>query len=151
VSPHVILQDGEEETAIRLTDNALARVMLTLSDHYPDQIDGMSAFWRLEAIGPLIQLPELDPWVRSRSEHGYEIDETIFLVAATAPLDAKGMEDMGLCRRSPPLPDFIRRWHMWQQAEQSDTAADELVFAIWPETSPDDWCGEWQPQRPSTP
>jgi hypothetical protein len=90
VSPHLILQDGAEETAIWLTDNPRARIMLTLRDHYGDQVAYHSACWRLFGIGPLLEQPELEPWVRSRTADRYEIDETIFLVAATAPLNARG-------------------------------------------------------------
>jgi hypothetical protein len=90
VSPHVILQDEAGESAIWLTDNPTARAMLTLRDHYDDQAAYHSACWRLWGIGPLVEQPELDPWVRSRTPERYEIDETIFLVVATAPLNARG-------------------------------------------------------------
>ena len=90
VSPHVILQDGADESASWLTDNPMAHAVLTLRDHYGDQAAYHSACWRLWGIGPLLERPELDPWVRSRTAGGYEIDETIFLVAATAPPNARG-------------------------------------------------------------
>jgi hypothetical protein len=89
VSPHVILQDGAEESAIWLTDNPMARVMLTLRDHYSDQAEYHSACWRLQGMGPLLEQPELDPWLGSRTGTRYEIHETIFLVAATAPLNSR--------------------------------------------------------------
>ena len=90
VSPHVILHDGAGETAIQLTDNPLARALLTLRDHYSDQVEYHSACWRLQGIGPQLEQPELDPWVKSRTENRCEIDESILLVAAAAPLNARG-------------------------------------------------------------
>jgi hypothetical protein len=65
--------------------------------------------------------------------------------------NAEGLGDMGFCLRFPPMPEFIRHWHMWQKAEQSHDIPDEIVFAVWPETSVEDWCGEWQTQEPPTP
>ena len=62
-----------------------------------------------------------------------------------------GMADMGFCRRFPPMPDFIRRWHMWQASQASTEAPDELVFRIWPETGDHAWCGEWQAQESPAP
>jgi hypothetical protein len=88
VSPHVILQDEGE--ALWLTDTPRNRVMMTLRDHYDDQASYHSACWRLFGIGPLLEQPELDPWVGSRTANRCEIDETILLVAATAPLNARG-------------------------------------------------------------
>jgi hypothetical protein len=71
-------------------DNPLARALLILRDHYSDQVEYHSACWRLQGIGPLLEQPELDPWIGSRTGTRYEIDETIFLVAATAPLNSRG-------------------------------------------------------------
>jgi hypothetical protein len=60
--------------------------------------------------------------------------------------DAEGMGAMGFCRRVPPMPDFIRRWHTWQQGLRQGDAPAQFAFAVWPETRPDEWCGEWQAQ-----
>ena len=57
---------------------------------------------------------------------------------------------LGFCRRFPPLPDFIRRWAIWQKTEQANEPMENLVFGIWPETSDEDWCGEWQAREPPT-
>ena len=65
--------------------------------------------------------------------------------------DAEGLGNSGFCRRFPPMPDFIRRWHIWQKTEQSNEPMENLVFGIWPETDFDDWCGEWQAREPPAP
>jgi hypothetical protein len=62
--------------------------------------------------------------------------------------NAEGMGDMGFCRRAPPLPDFIVRWSVLQRG---GNPSEEFVWAVWPETSEEDWCGEWQAEEPSAP
>ena len=55
--------------------------------------------------------------------------------------DARDMGDMGLCRKAPPLPDVTRLLHpRLQEAARTDV----FVFALWPETSDDEWCGAWE-------
>jgi hypothetical protein len=54
------------------------------------------------------------------------------------------MPGRGYCRRNPPLPDFTRLL----QANQLQIERQEVfVFAFWPETAAEDWCGEWQAQE----
>ena len=47
----------------------------------------------------------------------------------------------GFCRRLPPWPDFTRLMH---PSLQEEPRYKVMVFAFWPETQGDDWCGEWQ-------
>jgi len=53
---------------------------------------------------------------------------------------ADGMGDMGICRRNPPIPG------VWRLARLKEDQAreDEFIFAEWPETSEEDFCGEWK-------
>jgi hypothetical protein len=90
ITPHVILHDGDEESAITFNDTPLARTIFTLKELYSDEDARHSACWRLMAIGPLLEQPELVPWVKSRTGTRCEIDEIIFLVAATSPLNPRG-------------------------------------------------------------
>jgi hypothetical protein len=95
VSPHLILQDRDEEITIRIADTPLARAILILQECYADRAECSSAFWRLRAIGPLLEQPELAPWIRSRTAEGREIEDAIFFVAATAPLTPQGTFHVG--------------------------------------------------------
>jgi hypothetical protein len=56
--------------------------------------------------------------------------------------NARGMGEMGFCRKAPPLPDLTRLLHPGVQEASRD---DVFVFALWPETNEDDWCGAWEP------
>jgi hypothetical protein len=61
--------------------------------------------------------------------------------------NAEGMGDMGFCRCGPPLPDFTR---LLTPGMETVLRTELLVFAVWPETSEEAWCGAWAPcERPS--
>jgi hypothetical protein len=49
----------------------------------------------------------------------------------------------GECRRFPPHVDVAARWSRMQQGQDVDD-----LPGIWPETSVQDWCGEWQAKEP---
>src|SRR6266540_6856199 len=55
--------------------------------------------------------------------------------------NARGMDDMGFCRQRPPLPDLTRLLH---PAVQDAARTDVFVFALWPETTAEEWCGAWE-------
>ena len=61
-----------------------------MKECYADHAEFSSAVWRLQAIGPLLEQPELAPWISSRAAECWEIDDSIFLTAATAPLTPDG-------------------------------------------------------------
>jgi hypothetical protein len=90
VTPHVILQNGDKTTEITITDTPLARIIFALQECYPVREESLSAFWRFQAIGHLVQHQALSPWVRSVGPGAWEVQDPIFFVAATAPLDTKG-------------------------------------------------------------
>jgi len=41
------------------------------------------------------------------------------------------------CRRYPPKILYF----------DSDPESHHVQYAVWPETKPDDWCGEWKEER----
>ena len=90
VSPHVILQDGDQEEAITLTDTPFMRVMLTLRECYPQTQEFVSATARWYALQSLLDEHALSAWVKPVGEDAWQVDTAVFFVAATAPLDAKG-------------------------------------------------------------
>jgi hypothetical protein len=89
VTPHVILQDGENPLEITINDTPLARIIFSFQEFYPKREESFSACWRFQALGELFEHTELSPWAH-RSGTEWEIDDTVFYVAATAPLNAKG-------------------------------------------------------------
>jgi len=59
--------------------------------------------------------------------------------------NAEGMGNLGFCRRNPPLPG------QWRIGDDPHTGrVDYFMFVDWPETSEDDFCGEWK-ERDSSP
>ena len=54
--------------------------------------------------------------------------------------NADGMGNLGFCRRRPPIPG------QWRIPTDDPYVArvDYFMFADWPETSEDDFCGEWE-------
>jgi hypothetical protein len=54
---------------------------------------------------------------------------------------AAHIQDLGFCRRQPPLPDFTR---LLLADQLTIDRREVFVFALWPETAAADWCGEWQ-------
>ena len=62
--------------------------------------------------------------------------------------NAQGMGDMGFCRKAPPLPDVTRLLH---PSLHEAARTDVFVFALWPETSEDEWCGAWEPSQQDAP
>lgn len=55
--------------------------------------------------------------------------------------NADGMGDIGFCRRLPPMPDLSRLSIL---KDNKEITRDEVfVFAVFPETLEDEWCGEW--------
>jgi len=90
VSPYVVLQDGADDVGIRLTDTPTNRAHLTLRDYYADQAAFASASWRFWALGPLLERPELAPWVIAQGAERWEVHDAVIAAAATAPLNAKG-------------------------------------------------------------
>ncbi len=95
LSPHLILQDRDEEVAIQIADTPLARAILTLKECYADRAEFSSAFWRLRAIDPLLKQPELAPWLKRQTPERWEIDDAVFLTAASAPLTPQGTFHIG--------------------------------------------------------
>jgi hypothetical protein len=57
-----------------------------------------------------------------------------------------GHRDVGFCRRRPPWPDITRLLH---PSLQEEPRYKVMVFALWPETQGEDWCGEWQAKEES--
>jgi len=55
--------------------------------------------------------------------------------------NAEGMGDMGFCRKAPPLPDFTRLLGL---KDEHTARTDVFVFALWPETTEQEWCGGWE-------
>ena len=73
--------------------------------------------------------------------HDIEGFQRYYREAAEAGVEMGGR---GFCRRYPPMPDFTRLL----LANQLEVNRREVfVFAFWPETAPEDWCGEWQVQE----
>jgi hypothetical protein len=59
--------------------------------------------------------------------------------------NAEGMGNLGFCRRNPPLPG------QWRIGDDPDAGRiDYFMFADWPETCENDFCGEWE-KRDSSP
>jgi hypothetical protein len=54
----------------------------------------------------------------------------------------------GFCRRHPPWPDFTRLLH---PSLREEPRYNVMVFALWPETQGEDWCGDWQPKEAPAP
>jgi hypothetical protein len=52
---------------------------------------------------------------------------------------ADGMGNLGFCRRYPPRP----RQPPLAAEREKWTRTDYMVFGEYPETSEDEWCGEW--------
>ena len=63
VSLHVILQDGDQEEAITLTDTPFMRIMLTLRACYPQEREFVSAAARWYALQSLLDEHALPAWV----------------------------------------------------------------------------------------
>jgi hypothetical protein len=57
---------------------------------------------------------------------------------------AEDMGEVGFCRQAPPLPDFTRLLH---PEVQEGSRTDVFVFALWPETTDNEWCGAWEPAQ----
>jgi hypothetical protein len=53
-----------------------------------------------------------------------------------------GLSDVGYCRRRPPAVDY---GYLLRQLQHLDRSREEFfVYAVFPETAPEDWCGAWE-------
>lgn len=59
--------------------------------------------------------------------------------------NAEGIGDLGFCRRMPPVPG------VWRLGDGNlpNGRVEHFVFAEWPETQEDDFCGEWAKEFPT--
>ena len=49
--------------------------------------------------------------------------------------------NLGLCRKNAPSPTSFPAHY------RPEDGRDIIADVYWPETDPNEWCGEWEPQR----
>jgi hypothetical protein len=77
VSPHFSLQEGGDLIPYQLMDHPLTRMLMILTEHYPDQFEHQSAGFRLMAIGGMVRHPALAEWVGERTETHTQIHDAV--------------------------------------------------------------------------